>query len=140
MNKVILIGRVVADPETRYSQGENHTAVSTYRIAVNRKYKKEGEQNADFINCIAFGKYGEFAEKHLKKGTKIAVVGRIHTGSYTNKEGKKIYTTDVVVEEHYFCEGKVNTSNDSENNNKSMTDSDGFMDTSGIYDDELPFK
>lgn len=103
MNKVILIGRLTKDVETRYS-GE--MAVSRYSLAVDRKFKKEGEATADFINCVAFGKSGEFAEKYLKKGTKIAVTGRIQTGSYTNKDGVKVYTTDVIVEEHEFCESK----------------------------------
>lgn len=108
MNKVNLIGRLTKEPDVRYSQGENPTAVARYTLAVDRKFKKEGDtQTADFINCVAFGKSGEFAEKYLKKGMKIAVAGRIQTGSYTDKEtGKKVYTTDIVVEEHYFCESK----------------------------------
>lgn len=105
MNKVILIGRLTKEPEVRYSQGENPTAVARYSLAVERRFKKD---EADFINCVAFGKSGEFAEKFLKKGMKIAVSGRIQTGSYTDKDGKKVYTTDVVVEEHFFCEGKGN--------------------------------
>ncbi len=103
MNKVILIGRLTRDVETRYS-GE--TAIARYTLAVDRKYKKDGEQTADFINCVAFGKSGEFAEKYLHKGMKIAVTGRIQTGSYDDKDGKKVYTTDVVIEEHEFCESK----------------------------------
>ena len=106
MNKVIEIGRLVKDPEIRYSQGENTTCIARYTLAVDRKFKQEGQPNADFINCIAFGKLGEFAEKYLHKGTKIAVTGRIQTGSYTNKDGQKVYTTDVVVEEQEFCESK----------------------------------
>ena len=106
MNKVIEIGRLTRDPEIRYSQGENTTCVARYTLAVDRKFKQEGQPNADFINCIAFGKLGEFAEKYLHKGVKIAVVGRIQTGSYTNKDGQKVYTTDVVVEEQEFCESK----------------------------------
>lgn len=111
MNKVTLIGRLTKDPDVRYSTGENATAVARYSLAVDRKFKKEGEANADFINCIAFGKNGEFAEKYLHKGTKIAVTGRIQTGNYTNKDGQRVYTTDVVVEEHEFCENKGNNSN-----------------------------
>lgn len=107
MNKVILIGRCTRDPEVRYSQGENATAVARYTLAVDRQFKRDGDQSADFINCIAFGKRGEFAEKYLRKGTKIAVVGRIQTGSYTNKDGNKVYTTDVVVDEHEFVESKA---------------------------------
>ena len=106
MNKVIEIGRLTKDPEIRYSQGANTTCIARYTLAVDRKFKQEGQPNADFINCIAFGKLGEFAEKYLHKGVKIAVTGRIQTGSYTNKDGQKIYTTDVVVEEQEFCESK----------------------------------
>ena len=106
MNKVIEIGRLTKDPEIRYSQGANTTCVARYTLAVDRKFKQEGQPTADFINCIAFGKLGEFAEKYLHKGVKIAVTGRIQTGSYTNKDGQKVYTTDVVVEEQEFCESK----------------------------------
>ena len=95
MNKVIEIGRLTKDPDIRYSQGANTTCIARYTLAVDRKFKQEGQPNADFINCIAFGKLGEFAEKYLHKGTKIAVTGRIQTGSYTNKDGQKVYTTDV---------------------------------------------
>ena len=106
MNKVIEIGRLTKDPEIRYSQGTNTTCVARYTLAVDRKFKQEGQPNADFINCIAFGKLGEFAEKYLHKGIKIAVTGRIQTGSYKNKDGNTVYTTDVVVEEQEFCESK----------------------------------
>lgn len=105
MNKVILTGRLTKDPEVRYSQGENATCVARYTLASDRKYSKADDKQTDFINCVAFGKSGEFAEKYLKKGTKILVTGRIQTGSY-EKDGKKIYTTDVVIEEHEFCESK----------------------------------
>ena len=104
-NKVFLTGRLVRDPEVRYSQGENATCVARYTLASDRKYSKADDKQTDFINCVAFGKSGEFAEKYLKKGIKILVVGRIQTGSY-EKDGKKVYTTDVVVEEHEFCESK----------------------------------
>lgn len=139
MNKVILMGRVVADPEIRYTQGENSTAVVRYRLAVNRKFKNsEGNYDADFINCVCFGKTAEFAEKFLHKGTKIAVSGRIQTGSYTNQEGQKVYTTDIVVEEHDFCESKG--SSNSSNSRPQPVDGDGFMNIpDGIDDDELPF-
>jgi single-strand DNA-binding protein len=107
MNKVILMGRLTRDPDVRYSQGETPMAIARYTLAVDRRFKRDGdEQTADFISCVAFGKSGEFAEKYLKKGTKICVVGRIQTGSYTNKDGVKVYTTDVVVEEHEFAESK----------------------------------
>ena len=133
MNKVILIGRLTREPEVRYS-GE--TAVSRYSLAVDRKFKREGEQTADFINCVAFGKNGEFAEKYLKKGMKIAVTGRIQTGSYTDKDGKKVYTTDVIVEEHEFCESKGSNEN---NPAPQATDPDGFMNIPDGIDEELPF-
>ena len=106
MNKVIEIGRLTKDPDIRYSQGASSTCIARYTLAVDRKFKQEGQPNADFINCIAFGKLGEFAEKYLHKGTKIAVTGRIQTGSYKNKDGNTVYTTDVVVEEQEFCESK----------------------------------
>lgn len=134
MNKVILIGRLTKDVETRYS-GE--TAVSRYSLAVDRRFKREGEPTADFINCVAFGKSGEFAEKYLKKGMKIAVTGRIQTGSYTDKEGKKVYTTDVIVEEHEFCESKGSGTSDVPT---FKPDSNGFISIpDGIEDEELPF-
>ena len=106
MNYVALIGRLTKNPEIRYSQGANTTCIARYTLAVDRKFKQEGQPNADFINCIAFGKIGEFAEKYLHKGIKIAVTGRIQTGSYKNKDGNTVYTTDVVVEEQEFCESK----------------------------------
>ena len=138
MNKVILVGRLAADLDVKYSQGENSTCVARYRLAVNRKYQKDGEQTADFISCVAFGKSGEFAEKYLHKGIKIAIAGRIQTGSYTNKDGAKVYTTDIVVEEHEFCESKGNSNSD--NAGTPHTDSDGFMQVPEDLDDTgLPF-
>lgn len=114
MNKVILMGRLVRDPDVKYSQGDEPVAVARYALAVNRRFKKQGDQDADFINCVVFGKTAEFAEKFLKKGMQISIVGRIQTGNYTDKDGKKIYTTDVVVDEHYFAESKKDGSdNDS---------------------------
>lgn len=140
MNKVNLIGRIVRDPEVRYSQGENQTAVARYTLAVDRRFKREGEQTADFINCVAFGKNGEFAEKYLRKGVKIAVSGRIQTGSYTNKDGVKVYTTDIVVEEHEFCESKGSDSSGTSNNASQPVDDDaGFIDVANAIDEELPF-
>lgn len=109
MNKVILMGRLTRDPEVRYSQGAQPLAIARYTLAVDRRGSKQGEQSADFINCIAFGKSGEFAEKYLHQGTKIVVTGRIQTGSYTNRDGQKVYPTDVVVEEQEFAESKKNT-------------------------------
>ena len=132
MNKVILIGRLTKDVETRYA-GE--MAIARYTLAVDRKFKREGEPTADFINCVAFGKSGEFAEKYLKKGMKIAVTGRIQTGSYTDKDGKKVYTTDVIVEEHEFCESKG--SNDQVPTFK--PDANGFVSIPDGVEEELPF-
>lgn len=139
MNKVILMGRLTRDPEVRYSQRENSTAVARYSLAVDRKFKRDGDPTADFINCIAFGKLGEFAEKYLRKGTKIAITGRIQTGSYTNKDGQRVYTTDVVVEEQEFAESK-NAAGDNQQNDRPAPSNDGFMNIpDGIDDDGFPF-
>ena len=138
MNKVILMGRLVRDPEVRYSQGESATAIARYTLAVDRRFKKEGEQTADFIGCVAFGKLGEFAEKYLRKGTKVVVTGRIQTGSYTNKDGQKVYTTDVVVEECEFAESK-NSSGSDHAPEPSSAVGDGFMNIPDGIDEELPF-
>ena len=144
MNKVIEIGRLVREPEIRYSQGANTTCIAKFTLAVDRKFKQEGQPNADFINCIAFGKLGEFAEKYLRQGIKIAVTGRIQTGSYTNKDGNKVYTTDVVVEECEFAESKnANGSSPSQpasNMSAPAMASDGFMNLPlGVEDEGLPF-
>lgn len=137
MNKVILIGRVVRDADIRYSQGANTTCVARYTLAVDRKFKQEGQPNADFINCIAFGKLGEFAEKYLRQGIKIAVTGRIQTGSYTNKDNQKVYTTDVVVEEQEFCESKSQSNSQQQ---PTPSNSDVFMSIpDGLDDTGLPF-
>ena len=111
MNKVILMGRLTRDPEVRYSQNDNTMAIARYSLAVDRRVSRNNQgggdqQTADFINCVAFGRQGEFAEKYLHKGMKIAIEGRIQTGSYTNKDGQKVYTTDIVVDNHEFCESK----------------------------------
>lgn len=142
MNKVILLGRLCADPEVRYSQGENVSCVARYRLAVDRRFKREGDVNADFIPCVAFGKAAEFAEKYLRKGTKIAVVGRIQTGSYTNQEGNKVYTTDVIVEEQEFAESKASQNNSSGSSippAASTDGGDGFMNIPEGLEEELPF-
>jgi single-strand DNA-binding protein len=144
MNKVILMGRLTRDPEVRYSQGENATAVARYTLAVNRRIQRDGEQNADFINCLAFGKNAEFAEKYLRQGTKLVITGRIQTGSYTNKEGAKVYTTDVVIEEQEFAEskGSQNSGNASTTNIPDVPPNltgDGFMNIPEGIDEELPF-
>lgn len=136
MNKVNLIGRLVADPEIRYSQGEKSTCVARYRLAVDRRFKREGEQDADFISCVAFGKQGEFAEKYFKKGTKIAITGRIQTGSYTNKDGQKVYTTDVMVEEQEFAESKNASSGSAP---APEANSNGWASVPDGLDSELPF-
>ena len=109
MNKVILMGRLTRDPEVRYSQGgENSLAIARYTLAVDRRFKRNGDdQTADFIGCVAFGRNAEFAEKYFRQGLKVVVTGRIQTGSYTNKDGQKVYTTDVVVEEQEFAESKA---------------------------------
>lgn len=134
MNKVILMGRLTKDSETRYG-GANNTAVSRFTLAVDRRFKREGdEQTADFISCVAFGKTAEFIEKYGKKGTKFVVEGRIQTGSYTNKDGQKVYTTDVAVESVEFAESKSNNSQ-----SQPQTDNDGFMNIPEGLDEELPF-
>ena len=138
MNKVILMGRLTRDPEVRYTQGDNAMAIARYSLAVDRRFKRDGEPDADFINCVAFGKSGEFAEKYLKKGTKIAVVGRIQTGSYTNKDGQKVYTTDVVVEEQEFAENKNSGSSDNNQSAPANKNTD-FMNIPDGIDEELPF-
>lgn len=142
MNKVILMGRLTRDPEVRYTDSSEPMAIARYTIAVDRRARGQQEQTADFISCVAFGKSGEFAEKYLHKGTKVVVEGRIQTGSYTNKEGQKVYTTDVVVEQQEFAESK-NTSGGGENaqapSPQTQTDSDGFMNIPEGFDEELPF-
>lgn len=143
MNKCVLMGRLTRDPEVRYTQGDNTSAVARFSLAVDRRFKKDGDQTADFINCVAFGKTGEFIEKYGRKGTKFVVEGRIQTGSYTNKEGQKVYTTDVVVEQVEFAESKASA--DGNNSNASSQpatnpSSDGFMNIpDGIDDSEFPF-
>ncbi len=142
MNKVELVGRLTRDPEVRYTQGENASAIARFSVAVNRRFKNaEGGYDADFINCVAFGKSAEFIEKYFTKGMAIGLTGRIQTGSYTNKDGVKVYTTDVVVEESEFVESK-NSSNGAGNSNtlsnNNASSEDGFMNIpDGI--DELPF-
>lgn len=138
MNKVILIGRLIKDPDVR--MGTNDTKIARYTLAVNRKYHKNNEPTADFIGCVALGKNGEFAEKYLYKGIKIAVTGRIQTGSYTNRDGQKVYTTDVLIEEHEFAESKKSQSEEQRPPIPSPEqDTSGFMDMPSIMDDELPF-
>ena len=143
MNKVQLVGRLTRDPEIRYSQGENATATARFSVAVNRRFKNaEGNYDADFINCVAFGKSAEFVEKYFKKGMAIGLTGRIQTGSYTNKDGQKVYTTDVVVEETEFVESKGASSADNSSNSRpapSAANNNDFMSIPDGIDEELPF-
>ena len=152
MNKAILMGRLTRDPEVRYTQGENQMAIARYTLAVDRRFNRNGDgDTADFIPCVAFGKAGEFAEKYFRKGTKVAVTGRIQTGSYTNKDGAKVYTTEVVVEEQEFAESKNSNSGSSSLGYQGGTNSsisaqqapsepaEGFMNIPDGIDEELPF-
>ena len=152
MNKVILMGRLTRDPEVRYSAGENAMAIARYTLAVDRRFRRDGEATADFINCVVFGRGAEFAEKYLRQGIKIAVSGRIQTGSYTNREGAKVYTTEVVVEDQEFAESK--SASDSYQAQRPQSapapapapmpapdtaGTDGFMNIPDGIDEELPF-
>ena len=141
MNKVILMGRLTRDPEVRYSQGENALAIARYTLAVDRRKNSNGEQEADFISCVAMGKNGEFAEKYLRKGTKLVVSGRIQTGSYTNKDGVKVYTTDVFIESQEFAESKSSGSGETAApaTAPQQASGDGFMNIPDGIDEELPF-
>ena len=155
MNKVILMGRLTRNPEVRYSAGDSSMAIARYTLAVDRRFTRRGEDNngatADFITCVAFGRSAEFAEKYFRQGLKVVVTGRIQTGSYTNKDGQKVYTTDVVVEEQEFAESKAT----SDANAGSFSHAggfqqapaptpaadagDGFMNITDGIDEELPF-
>ena len=151
MNKVILMGRLTRDPEVRYSAGENALAIARYTLAVDRRFKRDGEATADFINCVSFGRTAEFAEKYYHKGIRITVCGRIQTGSYTNREGVKVYTTEVVVEEQEFAESKAASQGYAAANaipqpmsaadmpTPSAASADGFMNIPDGIDEELPF-
>ena len=143
MNKVILMGRLTREPEVRYSQGESSMAIARFSLAVDRRFKRDGEASADFISCVAFGKQAEFIERYLHQGTKIVAEGRIQTGSYTNKDGQKVYTTDVVVEDQEFAESK-NAQSESgfqpvSRPQPSAAIGDGFMNIPDGIDEELPF-
>ena len=158
MNKAVLVGRLTRDPEVRYSQGENATAVARYTVAVDRRFKRDGEPTADFIPCVVFGRSAEFAEKYFRQGMRVSISGRIQTGSYTNKDGVKVYTTEVIVEEQEFAESEViveeqefaESRAESEANRASYQHSapapapsapagDGFMNIPDGIDEELPF-
>ena len=146
MNKVILMGRLTRDPEVRYTSGENSLAIARYTLAVDRKIRKDGDATADFIPCVVFGRSAEFVEKYFRKGLKITIAGRIQTGSYTNRDGQKVYTTEVVVEEQEFAESKA-VSDSHVNRSASqpaapdMADSsaEGFMNIPDEIGGELPF-
>lgn len=141
MNKAILMGRLTRDPDVRYTQGGDPMCIARYTLAVDRRFKREGQDGADFIPCVAFGKGGEFVEKYCKKGTKLAVTGRIQTGSYTNRDGQKVYTTEIVVEEQEFAESKAAQSGQQNTQPaKEEEGMDGFMNIpDGLDDTELPF-
>jgi single-strand DNA-binding protein len=144
MNKVMLMGRLTKDPEVRYSQGgDGSMCIARYTLAVDRRFNRNNQdgQTADFIPCVAFGKAGEFAEKYLHKGTKIAVSGRIQTGSYTNKEGQKVYTTEVILEDQEFAESKnaQGGGGDYSRPAPAPAGGDGFMNIPEGVDEEVPF-
>ena len=148
MNKVILMGRLTRDPDIRYSQGANSMAIARYTIAVDRRGRKDSnsDQSADFISCVSFGRTAEFFEKYIRQGTKVVVEGRIQTGSYTNRDGQKVYTTDVVVENVEFAESKAAASQrgsapaPAKGAPAAEAASEGFMDISdGLEDEGLPF-
>ena len=155
MNKVILMGRLTRDPEVRYSAGDNSMAIARYTLAVDRRFRRDGnDQSADFIGCVAFGRSAEFAEKYLRQGTKVVVTGRIQTGSYTNRDGQKVYTTDVVVEDQEFAESKASAAEGGYTRqaaapmhaaapvpapSQAASIGDGFMNIPDGIDEELPF-
>ena len=150
MNKVILMGRLTRDPEVRYSNSQNgeQMCIARYTLAIDRRNVRrnagDNQQSADFIPCVAFGRTGEFAEKYFRQGIKVAITGRIQTGSYTNKDGQKVYTTEVVVEEQEFAESKSSASNNQGGYEPqpapSSANADGFMNIPEGIEDDLPFK
>ena len=149
MNKVILMGRLTRDPEVRYSQGEGQMAIARFSLAVDRRFKRQGDTvTADFFNCTAFGKQGEFVEKYLKQGTKVLVTGRIQNDNYTNKEGQKVYSVQIIVEEIEFAESKSAAANNGGsfqnapvgNSTEPMMPEDGFMNIPDGIDNSLPFQ
>lgn len=142
MNKVVLMGRLTRDPDIRYAQrnsSQEQTCVARYTLAVDRRFKRDGEQSADFIGCVAFGRDAEFAEKYFRQGTKIAITGRIQTGSYTNRDGQKVYTTDIVIEEQEFAESKKVAEQQDAQSTAYPAAGDGFMNIPDGIDEELPF-
>lgn len=141
MNKVVLMGRLTRDPELRYSQGTNSLAITRYTLAVDRRVKRDGEASADFISCVVFGRSAEFAEKYFRQGMRVTICGRIQTGSYTNRDGVKVYTTDVVVEEQEFADNKGDREGMQPIPEKAFgrEPGDGFMDIPDGIEEELPF-
>ena len=137
MNKVILMGRLTRNPDVRYTQGEKSMAIARYTLAVDRRMRKDGDATADFISCVAFDRAAEFAEKYLHQGTKVVVTGRIQTGSYTNKDGQKVYTTDIVVEDQEFAESKA--AGQSRPEPSSTSPADGFLNIPPGMEEGLPF-
>ncbi|MCM1083322.1 MAG: single-stranded DNA-binding protein [Clostridium sp.] len=136
MNKVILMGRLTRDPEIRYTQGAEPLAIARWTLAVDRRFRRDAagnDQTADFIPCLAFGKQAEFAEKYFRQGIKIVVAGRIQTGSYTNKEGRKVYTTEIVIEEMDFAESKKMSENQQDNGTEFIPIPEGI-------ENDLPFR
>lgn len=140
MNKVILMGRLTRDPEVRYLQNESGTAVARFSIAVDRRFKRDGDPDADFFNCTCFGKQAEFVEKYLRKGTKMLIIGRIQNDNYTNKDNQQVYSVRVMIDEMEFAESKNSGNNNVDYSQpQPQTDSDGFMNIPDGIDEELPF-
>ena len=149
MNRVILMGRLTRDPEVRYSQGERAMAIARYTLAVDRRFRRDGEPTADFIPCVIFGRSAEFAEKYFRQGMRVLISGRIQTGSYTNRDGQKVYTTDIVVDDQEFADSKNASSGNEGGYGNSYQQSrpapssaigDGFMNIpDGVEDEGLPF-
>lgn len=141
MNKLLMMGRLTKDPEIRYTEGQNRTCIASMSIAVDRRFKRDGDPDADFFDCTAFGKTGEFAEKFLKKGTKVVIEGRLQNDNYTNKDGQKVYRTRIYIEAIEFAESKNNSNgtNGQQGGNPAPTGYDGFMNVPSGMEDELPF-
>lgn len=139
MNKVIMMGRLTRDPEIRYSQGADQIAIARFSLAVDRRWKREGEPEADFFNCTAFGKLAEFAEKYLRQGIKVVVTGRIQNDNYTNREGQKVYSVQIIVEEMEFAESKNGGNTKHEGQQPPSYTGDGFMQIPDGAEEELPF-
>lgn len=145
MNKIILMGRLTRDPETRYSQGENQTAIASFSLAVDRRFKRQGDAEADFFNCTAFGRQAEFVEKYLRQGTKILLTGRVQNDNYTNRNGEKVYSVRIIAEEIEFAESKSaqnnagNMQQPAATPNPAFAADDGFLNIPNGIEEELPF-